>query len=127
MMNISHAENSSSRFPGIDYDIGVGNVLGDDSLFEEIVVMFYEDHNKDLGNIQRAILQKNNESCKRIVHTLKGVACSIGAMHLFEKVKLLDMAINESKETHYLPLLDKITPEFNRIIKGIETELSDKL
>jgi len=114
-------------FPGIDYDIGVGNVLGDDELFKEILLMFYEDHKTDGESIQQAILDKDQTTCKRLVHTLKGVACSIGAMALFERTKLLDMAINEKNEGDYQPLFDNVKPEFDTVISGIESILGDTL
>lgn len=120
-------ERNYISFPGIDYDIGVGNVLGDDELFQEIMVMFYEDHANDSDSIQKAIVDSDQDGCKQLVHTLKGVACSIGAMDLFEHVKLLDMAINENKKNEYQALLDLVKPEFNKIIQGIEVVLVDKI
>ncbi|WP_077341676.1 Hpt domain-containing protein [Pseudocolwellia agarivorans] len=115
------------QLPGIDYDIGVANVLGDDEIYQEIILMFYEDHSKDDENIQKAILGYDGDNCKRLVHTLKGVACSIGAMTLFEQVKLLDIAINERREGDYQHLLEALKPEFNRVIKGIEVAFINKM
>lgn len=115
------------QFPGIDYEIGVGNVLGDDEIYKEIILMFYEDHAKDDDNIQKAILGSDPDNCKRLVHTLKGVACSIGAMTLFEQVKLLDIAINERRENDYQGLLDALKPEFTKVMKGIEQVLLNKI
>lgn len=120
-------ENNNTLFPGIDYDIGVGNVLDDDELFKEILIMFYEDHANDGDNIQKAIIDSDQDNCKRLVHTLKGVSCSVGAMNLFECVKLLDIAINENKEDEYQALLDLVKPEFNKVIEGIEVALADKI
>jgi len=119
-------EKSNEQFPGIDYDIGVGSVLGDDELFKEILLMFHEDHAKDAEKIQTALLASDKEAYKRLVHTLKGVTCSIGAMDLFEKVKRFDTAINESKQDQYQMMLDTVKPELNKIIIGIEQQLINK-
>jgi len=119
-------DNSNQQFPGIDYDIGVESVLGDDELFKEILLMFHADHAKDAEKIQQALLGSNKEAYKRLVHTLKGVTCSIGAMNLFEKVKLFDTAINESKQDQYQQMLDAVKPELNKIITGIEKQLIHK-
>lgn len=126
-MDNQNNESNNTLFSGIDYDIGVGNVLGDDELFKEILVMFYEDHANDSNNIQKAINDSDQDNCKRLVHTLKGVSCSVGAMDLFERIKSLDMAINENKQNKYQALFDLITPEFNKVIKGIEVSLADKI
>ena len=126
-MNAQHIESNSASFPGINYEIGVGNVLGDDELFKEIMVMFYEDHANDCNSIQKAIVDSDQNSCKRLVHTLKGVACSVGAMDLFEHVKLLDAAINENKDGEYQTLFNVIKPEFYKVMQGIEVVLADKI
>lgn len=126
-MNIQETVNHQEKFPGIDYDIGLGNVLGDEELFKEIVLMFYEDHSGDANKVQEAILQSDRDSCKRLVHTLKGVVCSIGAMILFEKVKKLDIAINENNESEYQLLFDAVKPEFEKVVQGIETILPNEI
>ncbi|MDO7084953.1 diguanylate cyclase [Pseudocolwellia sp. AS88] len=127
LLNVQSTENQQSPFPGIDYDIGVGNVLGDKDLYKEILLMFYEDHAKDADNIQKALTEFDKDNCKRLVHTLKGVSCSIGAMDLFERVKLLDIAINESNEGQYQMLFDAFKPEFLKVVNGIETVLADDI
>ncbi len=118
---------SGEKYPGIDYEIGVGNVLGDDSLFAEILVMFYEDHAKDKDKIQEAISNEDQDACKHLVHTLKGVACSVGAMALFEYAKALDIAINLDEKDNYQTLFGPTASELVKIMSGIEEELGDKL
>jgi diguanylate cyclase (GGDEF)-like protein len=118
---------SSEKYPGIDYQIGVGNVLGDDSLFAEILVMFYEDHANDKDKIQEAISNEDQNACKHLVHTLKGVACSVGAMTLFEYTKALDIAINSEEKESYQTLFLPTSSELVKIMSGIEEELGDKL
>jgi len=118
---------SGEKYPGIDYDIGVGNVLGDDSLFAEILVMFYEDHAKDKDKIQEAISNEDQDACKHLVHTLKGVACSVGAMTLFEYAKALDIAINLDEKESYQALFEPTSSELVKIMSGIEEELGEKL
>lgn len=122
-MNNSIVEDDNSPFPGIDYKIGVGNVLGDEELFKEILLMFYEDHAKDSQNIQKAISELEQDDSKRLVHTLKGVSSSIGAMTLFEKLKLLDFAINEGNKEDYQSLFDAVKPELEKVITGIEKQI----
>lgn len=120
-------KSSSEKYPGIDYQVGVGNVLGDDSLFAEILVMFYEDHAHDKDKIQQAISTDDQDSCKHLVHTLKGVACSVGAMTLFEYAKALDVAINLDEKESYQALFNPTSLELTKIMSGIEEELADKL
>jgi diguanylate cyclase (GGDEF)-like protein len=112
-----------SDYDGIDFSVGVSNVLGDEDLFKEILVMFYQDHHLDGQKLQNAILEQDIDTAKHLAHTLKGVACSVGAMSLFEVTKALDIAINENKEADFDGLFALLAPELSRVMKGIELHL----
>ncbi len=129
MTNTEHSDTTEKRkcFAGIDYDIGVNNVLGDDNLFADILVMFYQDHGCYPDEIQQAITTNEQETLKHLVHTLKGVACSIGAMQLFELCKSLDFAINEQHTARYQALFEPVRNELELILTGIKEGLADKL
>ncbi len=120
-------QNTNEKFPGIDFTLGVNNVLGDEALFSEILVMFYQDHCQDDENIQNAIDNADQAQVKHLVHTLKGVACSIGAMELFDYCKTLDVAVNEEKVEQYQSLFEPAKQELIMIKAGIEHALADKL
>ena len=111
------------NYDGIDFDIGVNNVLGDKDLFKEILVMFYQDHHLDGQKLQSAIQKQDIETAKHIAHTLKGVACSVGAMALFEATKALDTAINDDQQDDLVGLFSLLSPELSRVMKGIELHL----
>jgi len=118
---------TDEKYAGIDYNIGVNNVLGDDALFAEILVMFYEDHSQDKDKIQQAIIDNDASSLKHLVHTLKGVACSIGAMSLFNCAKELDTAIGEQKVEQYQLLFEGVANEIDKVTHGLENTLTDKI
>jgi response regulator RpfG family c-di-GMP phosphodiesterase len=122
---LGHNANSDSeeRFPGIDYNAGVQNVLGDDDLFAEILTMFYEDHAKDKDKIKEAIYSNDYSSCKSLVHTLKGVAGSIGAHDLFKSTKALDAAINLNQEDKYKALFLPVEAELIKVVLGVERNI----
>lgn len=48
-----------ANFNGIDFDVGVSNVLADEVLFKEVLVMFYQDHYLDGDKLQSAIQEQN--------------------------------------------------------------------
>ncbi|WP_286261448.1 diguanylate cyclase [Thalassotalea atypica] len=111
--------NGESAIDGIDFEIGVNNVLGDEALFKDILQMFFDDHSNDSDKIQQAIAEHDQASMKHLVHTLKGVACSVGAMQLFDNAKKLDAAVNEEQVGKYQSLFDDVSFELNRVINGI--------
>lgn len=110
-------------YDGIDFDVGVSNVLGDEALFNEILVMFYQDHHLDGDKLQNAIQKRDIDSVKHIAHTLKGVACSVGAMDLFTITKALDRAVNESKLDDVDDLFLQLSPALSLVMEGIELRL----
>ena len=115
------------KYPGINYEIGVNNVLGDESLFADILVMFHQDHGEDHNNIQQAIDENDQQKIKHLVHTIKGVSCSIGAMDLFDLCKALDVAVSENNSDHYQVLFSPLKAELIKVTAGIELRLADKL
>jgi len=108
---------------GVDYQVGVNNVLGDDALFSEILIMFYQDHHLDGENLETALQSQDMASVKHLAHTLKGVACSVGAMMLFEKTKAFDIAINEDRASEYNQLLSALLPELSKVMESISVNL----
>jgi len=126
-MNEQEHALSDEKYPGIDFQVGVNNVLGDESLFEEILVMFYQDHAQDKQNIANALAENDHQNLKHLVHTLKGVACSIGAMTLFETCKAFDQAVNQQQTEQYSALFEPVSVELSKVVSGIKSKLSDKV
>ena len=114
--NMSEIDN---KYPGIDYTVGVNNVLGDEALFKEILSMFHQDHGEDQNKIAQAIRDGDDKTLKHLVHTLKGVSCSIGAMTLYEHTKKLDVAVNEGRSSEFQSLFEPITAELSVVLSGI--------
>lgn len=121
-------EEEGEKFPGVDVEIGMKNVLDDESLFHEILIMFYQDHGEDDKKLRQALSHKDILTAKHLAHTLKGVASSIGAMALFEKTKVLDEAINMNQEFDLLMRhFDLVSLELNIVLNGILKELGDRV
>ncbi len=113
-----------SDFEGIEYTIGLNNVLGDETLLQEILVMFYQEHHQDGDKLRLALRNQDIEKAKDIAHTLKGVACSVGAMSLYETTKILDHAIKEKPTQSHENLLSNLLAELNIVTKGIALRLN---
>lgn len=120
--------NNQEKYPGIELSVGLKNVLDDESLFNEILIMFYQDHGEDVDKLRKALSSQDILTAKHLAHTLKGVASSIGAMTLFEKTKILDEAINANEDFDILMShFDMVAIQLNIVINGIKAELGDRL
>lgn len=114
-------------FSGITYQVGLDNVLGDKDLFHDILVMFYQDHGRDIEHIEQALRQKDYQQAQHLVHTLKGVASSIGAMELFDAAKALDVALNDRQESQFQTLFIDVNSKLTEVLSGIQQKLANKL
>jgi len=112
-----------NSFEGINFNIGMDNVLGDEGLFKEILVMFYQDHHLDGKKLEKAVKDKDMDTLKHIVHTLKGVASSVGALDLFKVAKVLDIAVNEDNQAQVELLLLELLPVLDSVMEGIASNL----
>jgi len=120
--NLSEAF-ASFKMKSIDVNLGVSNILGDINLYKEILKMFYQDHHNDANKLTVAIENNDMESSKHLAHTLKGVACSVGAITLFEVTKLLDLAINKQQNDILDYLLKDVVIELDIIMNDIHDKL----
>jgi diguanylate cyclase (GGDEF)-like protein len=111
------------QIEGIDVKLGMSNVLDDEKLYKEILKIFYQDHHHDANKLATAIKCNDVQASKYLAHTLKGVACSVGAMPLFEAAKLLDAAINEQQNDSLTPLLQRVVAELEVVMCDINEEL----
>jgi len=116
-------ENSDFEIRGIDVNLGESNVLGDKNLYKEILKMFYQDHHNDGNKLTIAIKTNDSVSCKHLAHTLKGVACSVGATTLFEVTKQLDVAIHKQQFERLDNLLNGVVTELTLIMNDIDDKL----
>lgn len=126
--NSSDDRNEIELFPGIDVTLGMKNVLDDESLFKEILVMFYQDHHQDVDKLRTALSTDDQAASKHLAHTLKGVASSIGATTLFNAAKILDNAINTGEpQKELMKYFDLLAVELNKVLAGIYQQLKDKI
>lgn len=108
----------------IDVNLGLSNVLGDKKLYKDILMMFYQDHHSDADKLVEVIANNDTVTAKFLAHTLKGVACSVGAMALFEVTKLLDIAINEQHYDELEHLLPDVVLELALVMNEIKNSLA---
>jgi len=121
--DISDEATTGFTVDGIDVCIGMGNVLGDEKLFKDILIMFYQDHQNDAEKLTLAIKNNDIKGLKYLVHTLKGVACSVGAMPLFEATESLDAAMNKQQENTYDKLLTDTITQLTIVMNNIDKKL----
>jgi CheY-like chemotaxis protein len=109
-----------SGLPGINMDLGIKGVGGNRSLYAKILLEFFEDHREDINKISEALKSGDEELARRITHTLKGLAGSIGAIDLQHAATTLDAALKEEDNDDYGELLGEVEKTMTIVLQGLE-------
>ena len=92
----------------IDMVSALARLGNNKELYRRLLLMFHADHTQD-GTAIRAALQSNDlELARRLAHTLKGLAGTVGADELRAVAKELEMAIAEGNESFHEEYLAQV-------------------
>jgi PAS domain S-box-containing protein len=100
-------------------------VLGDESLYEEIVNTFREKHGGDYEEIAKALAAGDYAQAYRIAHTLKSVAGLMGAGHL-RKAALLVEKVLANGQTPGGELLAVLEREFVDLWSALDAQSQEE-
>ncbi|MBF0612549.1 MAG: response regulator, partial [Magnetococcales bacterium] len=110
-------EDALSLLRTIDLQVGLHNMGGSKKLFVNILLKFKENYQK-LPFEWPALLQApTNGDTARFIHTLKGVAASIGAMELNRLVKELEGAYLQGKVEQ--ALAEQVVSELGNVLQDL--------
>ncbi|MGY6276639.1 PAS domain-containing protein [Methylomonas sp. MgM2] len=110
---------------GIDHSIGLLHTAEDKSVFRNVLRKFAENHIDDMDEIGQALYDNNKSLARQLVHTLKGLAGSIGAVQLQgHLIRLEELLLQtDANATLTSKLVSLATVELSRIIHSIQTSL----
>jgi CheY-like chemotaxis protein/HPt (histidine-containing phosphotransfer) domain-containing protein len=96
--------------------------LGDNKvLYRRMLLMFHAEHEQDVPAIRAALHSNDLKLARRLAHTLKGLAGSLGADELRAVAKDLEMAIAEGNEPAYEDLLSQVEQKLAVVMTSIAT------
>ena len=84
--------------PGIDVAFGLSRTAGNHTLFASLLNKFVVHHANTLTTIQKTVTAGDTKEARRLVHTLKGVAGTIGALPLREMADALESNLRITPE-----------------------------
>ncbi|MGB0722240.1 MAG: response regulator [Gammaproteobacteria bacterium] len=112
----------SLDFAHIDSEVGLEYLGGDETIYRELLVDFRE-YNRDACTTLRAQREAgDHESLLRGVHTLKGLAASIGALELAEAARVLQQRLNDDDITDLNGIdLEPMCQDLKAVMDDLET------
>ena len=137
-IKLEHPQNlqlpNSSKSPelpfmyGIDNAIGLEHTAGDKTVYRKILQKFAKNHHGSMREIAQALAENNTSVVYQQVHTLKGLAGSLGALSLQNHLQRLDESLAETNSNvQNIRTIDNLiaitSQEFSRVINSIQSTL----
>ncbi len=105
--------------PGINIEVGLAHMDGDDEAFYILLGTFFEGHQNDINKLRNALAEKNWEVVHRMIHTVKGISGTLGAENLYRVANDLDAVLRYHPEATDLQLVEAFISEMEIIIQGL--------
>ncbi|WPC44327.1 response regulator [Clostridium sp. JS66] len=115
------------NIPGLDSELGLRRVLGKKKFYINLLRKYISGQKDTFVQMEKMLSKGDWYSAERLVHTLKGLSGSIGAIVIQEKAAVLEAAI---KEHASYDILNPITKETNvmlaKMIEYLENALPEE-
>jgi two-component system sensor histidine kinase/response regulator len=106
--------------PGIDVAAGLKCVGGRMGTYRRLLAMFVEHHARDVPAIRAALAAGQGEEARRLAHSLKGAAASLGAGELRERALAVETAVRAGQSGAGLEAgLAELDAALERILAGL--------
>jgi two-component system sensor histidine kinase/response regulator len=83
--------------PGLDAELGLRNVLGRRDNYLSLLRLFTECHAEDAAKLAACLDNGDTDAARRLVHTLKGAAATVGAARVRDVAVELEAAFREGR------------------------------
>ena len=119
-------DDSMPELPGISVAVGLKNVGGNEKFYLKLLLQFL-DTNRDSANEIREALTKNYRSLAvRLVHTVKGIAGTLGAGGLAQVAGKLEKTLKTGETSGLSALLHEFESNLNQVMHSIEKSQTAK-
>jgi PAS domain S-box-containing protein len=113
------AERLPIEMTGIEVQTGLVRAGGNQSLYVDLLSKFHRDYSDATSQIKSAFDNGEHELAQRLVHTVKGVSGSIGALDLENAASELETAVRQESASDLEDLSDKFDTELNIVLESI--------
>ena len=104
--------------PGIDVKAGRTLAKGKEAFYLKLLGMFLDEYTSFETSFNEALACDDKDAPKRLAHSLKSVAQTIGANELSHAAQALELALPCAPQS-YEPLVDKLLSELEVVCEGL--------
>jgi len=114
-----------AAIPGLDTQIGLNNLAGKTTSYINKLGKFAARQSVEMDELNQSLAKGDRVTAKRIAHTLKGLAGTMGAVSLQSNARRLEVAIREQFASGPTQdLVEAVMSEYSSLAEAIQTELS---
>ncbi len=114
-----------SNIPELDYALGLKQMSGNAQVYEKLLKQFANSAETELQKLQQHLVNGDNEKARRLVHTIKGSAGTLGASSLHEHAAALEDSIrNQEKYSVTTAYFDSLASAFRSFALVIAAKLN---
>lgn len=107
------------QIEGIDIEAGLRRINNNKTLYLKLLTKFLKSYSGYSEELKFKLLEGNTEEAERMVHTLKGVSGSVGAMDLYYYLVSLDDKLKLSKKINIEKELGQLDKLLSPILKSL--------
>jgi two-component system sensor histidine kinase/response regulator len=112
----SALQQALQAIPGIDLSFGLKVVRGRLASYKRLLGKLAENHGDDFALIRQRLAAGDTEEARRLAHSLKGAAGSLGAMAIQVAAAALETAIREQQPISQIdPLIEQTATEYRAL------------
>ena len=123
METASFLVESERQEPGIQMALGLSRVGGNMTLYRSLLEKFIHDYSDFMAEMQQTLAEKDTRKARRLAHTLKGVAGTLGALRLQEMARTLESSLEPTEAlAEELALVLTVIQQIQTSAKMVEEE-----
>ncbi|MEW8626574.1 MAG: transporter substrate-binding domain-containing protein [Candidatus Thiodiazotropha sp.] len=121
-IEMEHVDPGDENIPvitGLDTGVGINRLGGNVGSYIKLLNKFSTNQASTLTELHNAIEQGDIDSAQRIVHTIKGLAATIGASDLHKAAREVEVTLNEKLEITTDEVLSVFSSELSKVLLSI--------
>ncbi len=115
-----------ANIPGLDSEFGLQTVRGKVDTYKRLLGKFAENHLDDFARIRTCLTNGERDEARRLAHSLKGAAATLGAVAVQKAAAALEAAIREEQDGATVgALIERTATDYTTLSRHLQTLLAD--
>lgn len=121
------SEAHSPLAPALDYALGLKQMSGNVAVYEKLLTQFAASAEREQANLRQCHGEGETDKARRLAHSLKGSAGTLGAQHVHEICAVLEDSIRRKDDMGVIDAqLDDLATAFKAMASAIDVALDRK-